>query len=331
MGSQKSVVKKNGTGFFRKALQFRELTLVILIVVIFVIIGSMNSRFLGSQNIETTLLSVAVNGIVGIGMTIVLVSGGLDLSVGGVMAVSAAALGVVFLETGSVVLGFAVCMIVAVLFGVINGLLITKAKLSAFIATLATMGISRGITMVLTKGTPLSLTNIPDWAKEIGGGKVAGISYIIILFVIMTVVAHLFLKKSKVLRKAVYVGGNEVAAHYSGINVNRMKFGVYVLSSILCGIGAILSVCRFYSASPKFGEGLEVKLIAAAVIGGASMEGGQGSVIGSSIAIILLGFVDSGIVLLGVSVYWQNLVSSIILLLAVLLDSFVEARKNRVK
>ncbi|WP_417241604.1 ABC transporter permease [Celeribacter sp.] len=306
----------------KRVLQYREATLVLLIAAMFLVLSNVTPMFATMNNIQTTLLSVSIAGIVGIGVTLALVIGGLDLSVGGLVAISAAVLGKVFLATNiwfALVAGVGV----ALLFGCINGLLITRFRLGAFIATLAIMGISRGVTLVATKGTPISMREMPAWLREIGSGKVMGVSYLIIIFVILTIITHIYLKKSKVLRKAVYIGSNENAAHFSGINVNKIKFGIYAFIGLLCGIAGVLSVARFSSASPNFGLGMEVQLIAAAVIGGATLNGGQGSIIGTSLALVFLGFVSSAIVLLGVSVYWQSLISNVILLLAVLLDAFV--------
>lgn len=310
----------------RKILQYREATLILLIAAMFLVLSNITNTFATMNNVQTTLLSVSIAGIVGIGVTLALVIGGLDLSVGGLVAISAAVLGKIFLATNiwyALVGGIGI----ALLFGCVNGLLITRFGLGAFIATLAIMGISRGVTLVVTKGTPVSMTGMPPWLREIGSGKLFGVSYIIIIFLVLTVVVHIFLKKSKVLRKAVYIGSNENAAHFSGVNVNRIKFGIYTFIGLLCGLAGVLSVARFNSASPNFGLGMEVQLIAAAVIGGATLNGGEGSIIGSSLALIFLGFVSSAIVMLGVSVYWQALISNIILLLAVLLDAFVLRKK----
>ncbi|MFC5585059.1 ABC transporter permease [Nitratireductor kimnyeongensis] len=312
----------------KHVLQYREATLVLLIGAMFLVLSFVSPMFATMNNVQTTMLSVSITGIVGIGVTIALVIGGLDLSVGGLVAISAAVLGKVFLAT-NIWYALMAGVGVALFFGCLNGLLITRFRLGAFIATLAIMGISRGVTLVATKGTPISMREMPVWLREIGSGKVMGVSYLIIIFFVLTITTHIFLKKSKVLRKAVYIGSNEVAAHFSGINVNRIKFGVYAFIGLLCGVAGVLSVARFSSASPNFGLGMEVQLIAAAVIGGATLNGGQGSIIGTSLALIFLGFVSSAIVLLGVSVYWQALISNVILLLAVLLDAFVLRRGDR--
>ena len=215
--------------------------------------------------------------------------------------------------------------------GFINGVLVTRARLSAFIATLATMGIARGITYVLTKGTPIKLTDVPQGYKVLGTGTIIGIPYVVILFIVLTVAAHILLKKSKLLRQNVYTGSNEKAARFSGVNTKKVTLMTYIFIGFLCWIAGQMSVARFLTASPSQGNLWEVELIAAAVIGGATLDGGEGSVIGTALALILLGFVTSATLQLGVSVYWQDLIGSFILLIAVLLDSAVESRKRKLQ
>ena len=315
----------------KKLFEIREVTLILIIAVLFIFFGCNNANFLGAANIESTVLSVAITGIVGVGATLALSIGGLDLSVGAVVALVCAVMGNVFLATGNVVLGMLAGMAVGAVFGVLNGILITQFGLGTFIATLVTQQIARGLAMVLTKGTPVNLTYIPDWAKQIGGKLGGVLSYIILVFIIVTVIGQIMLKKSAAVRKGLYIGSNPMAAHYSGINVKKVNMCVYITIGLLCGLAGILSVCRFHSAAPNYGAGMETELIAAAVIGGASLEGGNGSIAGTAIALIMLGFVQSGIVLMGVSVYWQDMVSNIILLVAVLLDAFLEVRRKTKK
>jgi ribose transport system permease protein len=307
----------------------REFTLVLMIALMFAIIPIFQPTFATRANIITTLLSVATKGIVGIGVTYILVSGALDLSVGGIVALVCAVFGGVYHASGSLALALLCSLTTAIVCGAINGILVTRFRLSAFIATLAMMGIARGITYVLTKGTPIKLTDIPESYKILGTGTLVNVPYVVIMFIVLAVVAHVMLKKSTVLRQNVYTGSNEKAARYSGVNTKRVVVSTFVLIGILCWIAAQMSVARFLTASPSYGLNWEVELIAAAVIGGATLDGGEGSVIGTSLGLILLGFVSSAMLQLGVSVYWQNFVGSFILLVAVLFDAAVESRKRK--
>ena len=313
----------------KRILLMRESTLVIMIALMFIILPFFIPVFATPSNIISVLLSVATKGILGIGVTIILISGAIDLSVGAVVAVVCAVFGRAYLATNNLALASLIALISAIICGAINGLLVTKCRLTPFIATLASMGIGRGLTFVLTKGTPIKLTTLPEGYKVRGVGTVGGIPYVVILFVILTIVAHIMMKKSKILRQNVYVGSNERAARFSGIKTQKVIFFTYVLCGVLAWVAAQMSAARFLTASPSYANGWETELIAAAVIGGATLTGGEGSIIGTALGLILLGFVNSAIVLFGSSVYWQDLISNLILLIAVLLDAFVESRKSK--
>lgn len=323
---------KNDTSIIKKALsifKYREFTLIIMIALMFLIVSFYEPAFSSKSNIISTLLSVSLKGIIGIGITLILVSGALDLSVGGMIAATCASFGVAYRASSSVIVALLVGLIVALAFGAINGLLVTRCKLSAFISTLATMGIARGITYILTKGTPIKLTTLPDWYQALGTKKIGSIPLIIIIFVILIAIFQILLSKSKKMRQAIYTGSNSNTAELSGVNTKKVIFLGYILIAVFCWVAAALSSARFLTASPTYGVAWETDLIAAAVIGGATLEGGEGSIIGTSLGLVLLGFVSSAIVFLGVSVHWQNLISSLVLLVAVLLDAFVEARKKK--
>ena len=313
----------------KRILLMRESTLVIMIALMFIILPFFIPVFATPSNIISVLLSVATKGILGIGVTIILISGAIDLSVGAVVAVVCAVFGRAYLATNNLALASLIALISAIICGAINGLLVTKCRLTPFIATLASMGIGRGLTFVLTKGTPIKLTTLPEGYKVLGVGTVGGIPYVLILFVILTIVAHIMMKKSKILRQNVYVGSNERATRFSGIKTQKVIFFTYVLCGVLAWVAAQMSAARFLTASPSYANGWETELIAAAVIGGATLTGGEGSIIGTALGLILLGFVNSAIVLFGSSVYWQGLISNLILLIAVLLDAFVESRKSK--
>jgi ribose transport system permease protein len=189
------------------------------------------------------------------------------------------------------------------------------------------LGIARGGAFVVTKGIPLSLYDMPDSFKAIGKGGIGGVPYVIIIFIVFVAVADFLMRRSTFLRRAFYTGSNEQAAIFSGVNVNRVKMGVFITSSFLAGLAGILSVARFSTATPYFASGFELQAIAACVIGGASLAGGEGTVLGSTLGIALLAIITSSLILLDVSVYWQELVSGVILLAAVSMDYLSHKRK----
>lgn len=329
-GPDKPQESKGMLSLVRRIMAHREATLVLMILAMFIVIPFFKPTFATSQNVISTLMSVAIKGIIGISITMVLITGGLDLSVGALVAMVCAVFGKVYLTTMNIWVAMLAALAIGLIGGMVNGLLVTRCKLSPFIATLATMGIYRGVTYVLTKGTPIKLTALPQAYKNLGSGKIMGVvPYVVVLFIVLTLIAHFLMKKSKALRLNVYTGSNEKAARFSGINTKKVIFLTYVVIGLFCWLAALLSVGRFMTASPTYGTGWETELIAAAVIGGATLTGGEGSIIGTALGLILLGFVNSAIVIFGVSVYWQDLISNAILLLAVLLDVVVETRKRR--
>lgn len=327
-GSKMKGIGSTAGTVIKRLFQMREFTLILMIALMFVIVPIFQPVFATSQNVVTTLLSIATKGIVGIGVTYVLVSGALDLSVGAMVALIAATFGRIYHYSDSMAFGIAAGLAVALTVGLTNGLLVTKCRLSPFIATLALQGICRGLTYVLTKGTPIKLTDITDGYKVLGTGKLFGIPYVVVMFIVLAVIAHILLRKSRTMRQCVYTGSNTNAARFSGVNTDKVVIATYVMLGALCWIAAQMSVARFCTASPNTGNGWETELISAAVIGGASLDGGKGSVLGTSLGLIFLGFVSSAIQLLGASVYWQDFINYAILLIAVLLDAVVERRKG---
>ena len=299
---------------------FREGTLILVILAVGILMSFLSPYFLTVGNIRATLLSFATEGIVVVGMTFVMVLGGIDLSVGSVMALAMVVSGKLYLLGLPILFAALIGLGTAAVVGFIIGFFITRVGLSPFITTLAMMGIARGGCFVVTKGTPLSLFSMPESFKNIGLGSVAGIPYIIIIFIVIVVASDFLMRRSKTMRKVFYTGSNETAAIYSGVNTRRIKQGVYTLTSFMAGLAGILYMSRFSSATPGFGAGVELTTISAAVIGGASLNGGEGTVLGAVLGIALLAIITTSMILLDVSVYWQDLIKGLILLTAVSLD-----------
>ena len=308
--------------------RFREGTLILTIVGICIVMSFLSPYFLTPDNLRTTILSFAINGIVVIGMTIVMVNGGIDLSVGSVMALVGAVAGRLYQSGVDIWIAAPIALVLGALLGLFNGFFITKVGLSPFITTLAMLSIARGAAFVVTQGIPLSLYSMPNSFKNIGKGDLAGVPVVIMIFVVMVILADFLMRRSTILRRVVYTGSSEKAALFSGINVRAVKMGVYILSSFLAGLGGILSIARFATATPYFASGLELQAISACVIGGASLAGGDGSIIGAVFGIALLAIITTSMILLNVSVYWQDLVSGIILLAAVSIDYLSHSKRK---
>jgi ribose transport system permease protein len=211
--------------------------------------------------------------------------------------------------------------------GAAMGFCVTRIGLHHFIVSLAFMVMARGVCLLITQGRPLGLYTLPPEFKFIGQGSVGVIPFVIIFFVIFVVVSDFLLRRSTAFRKIFYTGSNEKAAAYSGIRTKRVIFFTTVLCATLSGVAGIIYMARFGSAQPTFGVGMELNVIAAAVIGGASLSGGQGTIFGAILGAVLLSVVSSSLALLNVSVYWQDIIRGAILLAAVSFDYYLHKRK----
>jgi len=213
--------------------------------------------------------------------------------------------------------------------GLFNGFMISKVGLPPFIVTLSMMNLSRGVAYILTKGSPLSLSgHLPDAFRFLAIGDVLGIPMLFIIFCIVMIIAHIFTKRSSICRNIFFVGSNENAARFSGINVDKVKIAVYVTVALLSTLAGILSLARFNVATPELSRGAETTAISAAVVGGTSFTGGVGSILGAFMGIVLLKVVNSALVMLNISVYWQNFVQGAILVVAVTMDYLSHREKN---
>jgi ribose transport system permease protein len=206
-------------------------------------------------------------------------------------------------------------VLAGVLAGMANGLLITKVHINPFITTLGMMSIARGAGYAITEGSPIA--RLPREFFKLGQGELLGISNLIILALVVMAIGDILMRRSAWFRQIYYVGGNEDAARLSGINVALVKMGVFTLSGMLAALAGVLSVSRFTVADPGSGMGYELQVIAACIIGGASLNGGKGTVFGALLGLVFVGFINNGMVQLRVPVYWQNLAMGVILLVAV--------------
>ncbi len=309
---------------------FREGTTILIILILGAVMAFLSPVFLTGENFSTMFKIFVINGWVVIAMTLVLISGGIDLSVAAVMAFVGVVAGQLFLVYNwNIWIASLAGIGVGVFVGFVNGFFITRVGLSPFIVTLAMSQIARGTAYVFSEAMPLPLNNVPASFKFIGRGMLGqtGVQFVIVLFIVVVILFDFLARRSTVLRKVYYIGSNEKSARFSGINVNRVRMGVYVLSGLLAAIAGILAIARFSSAPPYGYQGVELDAISAAVIGGTSMNGGEGTVLGAVLGIVLLALIQTAINLLGVSPYWSNFVTGAILLVAVSID-FLTHRKR---
>jgi ribose transport system permease protein len=313
---------------FRLA-SMREAGLLAIIAALCLVMSFASPHFLTWDNVRAMLLSFSIEGVVVVGMTVLLIVGGIDLSVGSVVCFAMVITGKLFLMGLDPWTAGAVAIGLCALIGAMIGGCVTGIGLSHFIASLAFMVIVRGLCLALTQGTPQSLFSLPASFKFIGQGSVGGIPAVILIFAAIVAVSDLLLRRATALRRVFYTGSNEKAALYSGIRTGHVKFWVTVLCAALAGLAGVIYTARFGAATPTFGVGMELNAIAAAVIGGASLKGGSGTVLGAVLGLALLSVVTSSLILLDVSPYWQDVIKGLILLAAVTIDHLLNVKKAR--
>lgn len=308
-------------GLRNRLFSIRELALGITIVVCGLVLSFATPHFFSVANLSTTAVGLSSDGIIAIGMTVALVLGGLDLSVGSVMAFSGVVTGALYLHGVNIWLAATVALALGMCCGLINGYFIGKIGLNPFITTLAMMSVARGCSYVLTQGSPLSLPGLDKNFAFLGSGYIAGVfPTMVVIFIVLTLILDFAMRRLASLRQVFYAGSSEKAAVLSGIDVSKVKVGVFFLTSLLASLAGILTLARFTVAAPNTGISAEMRAIGACVIGGCSLSGGEGTVFGAVLGVILLGLVNNGLILLNVSVYWQELITGVILLVAVLVD-----------
>ncbi|MGA2479182.1 MAG: ABC transporter permease [Spirochaetia bacterium] len=311
---------------FRSLLSMRESILFIVIVLSFIGMSFASPYFLSPGNLESMFLGLSVEGIICIGMVILLVSGGLDLSVGSNLAFTGVVVGLSMTNGIPILPSIIIALIAAFLAGFLNGILIAKMNLNPFITTLGMQMFLKGAMLLAANGK--SVLGLPEGFNNIGQGRLIGIQYPVFILIILVIVFEIVLRRSRILRTSYYVGGNENAARLSGIKVNRVKIAIYSLTGIMAGIAGIIITARFGSSSVTIGPGVELRVLAACIIGGASLNGGEGTVLGAFLGAFFMQLLSTSLNLLNVNVYVQTLLTGAILILAILLDQLNEKRKS---
>lgn len=303
--------------------QFKEnqnLGTIAALIILIVFVSVLNPAFLQVNNLLNLMRQLIINGFIALGMTFVILTGGIDLSVGSTLAFTSAIFAGLLQNGMATGLAILITLALGLALGLINGLLITKGKLAPFIVTLATMTIFRGLTLVYMDGRPISGPKDNFAFQFLGKGQVFGIPFQVILFLIVYIVLSTLLNKTSHGRKIFAVGGNEKASFISGIKIDKVKILVYVISALMAVISGLVLTSRLNSAQPTAGSAYEMDAIAAVVLGGTSMTGGSGSLTGTLIGILILGVLNNGLNLLGVSSFYQQIVKGVVILIAVLID-----------
>ncbi|KEY56619.1 ribose ABC transporter permease [Serratia sp. DD3] len=317
MSSQTVAAKR----WFSKEWLLEQKSLIALLVLI-AVVSSMSPNFFTVNNLFNILQQTSVNAIMAVGMTLVILTSGIDLSVGSLLALTGAiAASMVGLEINAVA-AVAAALALGALVGAGTGFIVAKGKVQAFIATLVMMLLLRGVTMVYTNGSPINtgFTDVADAFGWFGIGRPLGVPTPIWIMAIVFIAAWYMLHHTRLGRYIYALGGNEAATRLSGINIDRVKIIVYSLCGLLAALAGVIEVARLSSAQPTAGTGYELDAIAAVVLGGTSLAGGKGRIVGTLIGALILGFLSNGLNLLGVSSYYQMIVKAVVILLAVLVD-----------
>ena len=301
-----------------------EYGIAVVLLLLIIIFATQSSNFLSVNTVMTILKQVSITGIISVGMTFVILTGGIDLSVGSVLALCAA-LGAAAMKNGApVVIGVLIMLSVSTAFGFIQGILISRLKVPAFIVTLAGMSIGRGFTLVFTQGKTIS--GIPKSYQLIGNGYIAGVIPIAVLIMFLVYLVAFYVLKFTTFGRGIYaLGGNREATELSGIHTKRIEMCVYGVSGFTAGLAAMILTARLGTAVSTAGDCLEMDAIGAAVIGGASLAGGRVTMKGTLVGVLILSVLNNGMNLLNVNTFYTGVVRGVVILIAVLLDTL----KNR--
>jgi len=322
--SQPSTATRASAGI-RGLFRNQGVSMLVILALMWVVLAFLSKYFFTVDNLFEITLQTAVVAIIAAGQTLVIISGGIDLSVGSVFACAAVVGGVVFTSTGNLLLSLLTTLGVGALFGLTNGLLITKVRVPPFIATLGMMGIARGLALIISSGIPIY--GLDDSYKFIGQGKffdVIPVPTVIVL--VVYAIGYVVMNYTRFGRFVYSIGSNAEAARLSGINVPLVIIGIYTISGLLSGLASTIEAGRLATIQPAGGNGYELLAIGAVLIGGASTFGGEGSILATLIGALLVTTIRNGLNILGVNAFWQYVVNGVVIIGAVAIDQYRRRR-----
>ena len=315
--------EKNEKAFLKKISGFGEGGVLLALIVLCVVIGCVNPVFFSLKNVIKVLRQFSSIGIIAVGGAFVIVTGGIDLSVGSFMAFGAVGIAKLVSMGVDPFLALVLILFLAGICGLISGVIIVNMNLNPFIVTLAMMNVISGATYLISNGIPISFNTYLNFL----GGNIGEIPVAIFVMLIIMVIGHIVLSKTEYGRNVFAVGGNERAARLSGINVSRIKCSVYVMTAVLAALTGVITCANLNSGDVSTGSGDELNVIAACVIGGCSLDGGKGSILGVFIGAAILGVIKNGFVLLRIPASWQSITIGIVIILACILDQMNHKKK----
>ena len=305
---------------WKKILGAREFGIFIPLILLCALVSVNNVVFLSLDNILDVLRNTSYILIIAVGMTFVLIGGGLDLSVGSFLALCGLICGIALKAGWPIPLAMLAGLAAGVIGGLLNALVIVRLSIPPLITTLGTLYMARGLVLVITRGTPIY--PLPDAFSNLGNGDIAGIPSVVVIALAVSLVGAWTLKYTVFGREVYAIGGNEDTARFSGISVQHVKTAVYVIVTALAALSGVLMTARLGSAQPGIGEGYEMQVITAVIIGGTSLSGGSGTILGTALGALFMSVLANGMNLIGVSVYWQKFVMGAIIIIAVGTDHY---------
>lgn len=319
--------EKAGNGFFKKMMAIDFMPLILAYAIIIVFFSVTSEYFLSLNNFLNIVLYAAVIGVLACTMTLIIVSGNIDLSIGSVIAFSNVIMGTMLQNGVHPALAIITALLAGVLTGIFNGVLIAYVKINAFITTLAGMQIFRGLSYIITDGKSLTVSD--EFIKFVGRGYVGVVPVAAIIMVIFVIAFALIAKYTTFGRRIFVIGGNPQVAYLSGVNVKRSILGMFAINGLVCGVASLIYCSQIGAAMPQSATGMEFKVISAVILGGASLSGGKGSIVGAMFGALLLGTLDNGMVMLDIQTYWQQVIIGVVLVLAVLMDIIKNRRAQQ--
>jgi len=313
--------------FIKKLIRQREFMIFMVVAVMFTFMSFASPYFLISGNLLALLLALTLEALIAVAMTNLMASGGFDMSVGSVVAFTGAVVATLMKLGAPIPLAVLTGLCISAAAGMFNGFTVAVIGINPFVTTLASLSIFRGLTLIITQGK--NIAPLPAAFNAIGQTKILGIQSPIWITLFFIIMGDIMLRKSRFFRQNYFIGGNEKTARLSGIPVTKMKIFNYTLTGLFAGIAGVILTSRLGAASVTTGTGLELRVITAVIIGGASLGGGEGTVLGAFLGSLLMAIIINALNLLGVDVYWHTFVIGATLLTAVLIDRFGKIRRDR--
>jgi len=311
--------------------QNRELVLLIILIAFSIIVQVRNTQYLSLLNISDMLVDTAVLIIISCGMLMVMLTGGIDLSVASIMAVSGMSTAMIMSSNPGIppVIIILLGVMIGTALGLLNGLIIGKGKVIPIIATMGTMNVYRGITYLVANGEQITASEMTEGFKKIATGKLLGINTLIFITIVVAIIIYFFLSRYRLGRRIYAVGSNSESAKISGTNISNVLVFVYMVMGLLCGLCGVLYVSRYSVAQADMASGTEMYAIAACVLGGVNISGGSGKLQGVLLGAILIGFINNALPMLLISSFWKQAIQGVIILAAILINVIILRRSDR--